>query len=409
MKNKKLIAAFLSVSMLLALGGCNKSEVKETDAEEEEETTEQVTEETETTEISKETEKTEETEDTEPEESTEGTYYGNYAGDESEFSKIYTELRNYATELNESNGGLLYGFGSNTVSETTYDLIWEYVLLTYDGNQLTAYHDIDGKIEPVELQEYGYLAGEWEPKKFLFEYEDFMEYPFLDDFSNFVDEYFHSEVDPRNIDAVLDDGGYGGWLRGFSGDMKYAYCQFGPESTIDKSMEECLNLKEGDKVKVDGEEFEVSAVEFQEEEGVFLSGCYVISLGEIDYGGYFVGISVDDNGNAENMSIFDCFGNPTYSYHRLSKVPIAEDAEINVSVYLNGGYADESTITGSELHDYLSDWIDVCPTLTKFEDGGVKINGSTEIGYGINEDHMVDSVRIENGEIVHMTFMIWNW
>lgn len=415
MKNKKLIAAFLSVSMLMALGGCDKSESKKTDDTEESETTEttaedtEPTETTETEESSEETGETEKTEDTEePEESTKGTYYGNYAGDESKFSDTYDDLRYFATKLNESNGDLLYGFGRNDTSEDYYDPVWEYVLLVYDGNEVLAYHDTDGNIEQVEQIFYGYAQEEWKPEEFLFEYEDFMEYPFLDDFPGFIDVYVNEIVDPKTIDDVLPDGGYGGQVRGFSADMKYMYCQIGPEKTINKTKEECLDLKVGDKVKLDGEEMEVTSIEFREDEESGWANCYIITLGVIDEGGYFVAVHVDENGAADDMSIFSAFGNPTFSYYKLCKVPIAEDAEIYFKVYLNGQYKEDTTIKGSELSDYLNKWIDVCPSLTRYENGGVKVNGSSEIGYGII-DGMSDPARIENGELVYFNLMIWDW
>lgn len=418
MKNKKLIAAFLSLSMLLALGGCGESESKKPDDTEESETTETTTEDTEATETtetkesSKETEKTEKTEEPEdteePEESTKGTYYSGYAGDESEFSKIYTEFREYATTLNESNGDLLYGFGNNSASDNIYDMKWEYVLLVYDGNEVMAFRDNDGKVEQVEQEYYGYSEEEWEPEKFLFEYEDFMKFPFLDNFPDMVDPYNNEILDPKTMEDVLPDGGYGGWINGFSADMTYLYCQIGPERTLNKTMDECLNLKEGDKVKLDGEEMEVTFAEFREDDGSSWEGCYYIILGEIDYGGYFVMVQVDENGNAKDMSIFDSFANPTYSYHKLSKVPIAEDAEIHFLVYNGGEYKEDTTFKGSELSDHLSKWIDVCPSLTRFEDGGIKVNGYTQIGYDIT-DGMTDPVLIENGEIVCLKFMIWDW
>ncbi len=416
MKNKKLIAAFLSVSMLVALGGCSKSESKKPDETEESETTETTAEETETTETektkesSKETEKTEEPEDAEePEESTKDTYYGGYVGKESEFSKIYTEFRDFATKLNESNADLLYGFGSNSASDNMYDMQWEYVLLVYDGNEVMAYHDIDGNIEQVEQEYYGYSEEEWKPEDFLFEYEDFMEYPFLDDFPDFVDGYTNEKVDPKTIDDVLPDGGYGGHVKGFSADMKYIYAQIGPERTINKTMEECINLKVGDKVKLDGEEMEVTNVENRGEDDSAWFDGYVVTLGEIDYGGYFIFINVDENGDPTEMSIFDAFGNPTFSYYKLCKVPIAEDAEIKFEVYMNGEYKEDKTIKGSELPDDLSKWADICPSLTSFDDGGLKVNGYTQIGYDITEDGMSDPARIENGELVYFHLMIWDW
>jgi len=397
MKNKKLIATFLCISMLMALGGCDKSEAKKTEEAEESKTSETAPVETETKETPKETEKTEEPEDTEEPEGS-----GNETGNDNDLSMIYSDFREFATALNDINGDLLYGFGKN--SADLYDMQWEYVLLVYSDNEVLAYRDNNGIVESVEQDYFGYNEEEWAPETFLFEYEDFMQFPFLEDFPNLADG--EKMVDPKTIDAILPDGGYGGQLLGFSSDMKYFYGLIGPERTIDKTMEECIDLKAGDKVKLDGSEMEVASVEYSEDDNSQWKG-YVITLGEIDYGGFLVFIGVDDNGDPNGMLILDSFANPTFSYYKLCKVPIAEDAEISVEVNIDGEYKDITTVKGSELSDYMSKWIDGCPALTKFEDGGVKVNGYTMVGFGIQDGWTGDPARIENGELVYFDLMLW--
>ena len=405
MKIKKLTAAILCLFVLSLFCGCDKSETKETKDTTEDTTTEEIIESTEETEITESSSDTEIPEETEEYKYIKAPFYDNYVGDESKFSDIYSEFREYATALHEEDDSLLFGYGHNTAGE----LMWENVLLTYDGTTVRAYRDNDGKVEEVEQEYYGYDVENWKPEKFLMPYDVFMDFPSLDNFAFFDDEVM-TTMDANTIFDPLEDGEYGGWYYAFSSDMKYIYCSVGIATKIDKTPEECLNLKVGDKVKLDGETIEVTAV-MDDTEEMFSAGKFTAILGDIDAGGYFIVVHTDDTGAADKVAILGCFADPSYSMMTLKKVPIADDADIKVSVYLDPysaeGESSIETIKGSELKEYVSDWLERSSEAVVYEDGGIGINGSKILGFGFTEEGMPDPVIIKDGEIVYMALSIY--
>ena len=358
MKFRKLTAAVLCLFILSLFCGCDKSNATETKDTTEDTTTEEVVTTTTETEITESSSDTEIPEETEENEYIKEPFYNNYAGDESEFSEIYSEFREYATALHEEDDSLLFGYGYNTAGE----IIWENVLLTYDGTTVRAYRDNDGKVEEVEQEYYGYNEDEWKPETFLMPYDVFMDFPCLDSFPEFNDGGMNPSrtMDANTIFDPLEDGEYGGWYYAFSSDMKYIYCSVGIATTINKTPEECLNLKEGDEVKIGDETLEVTSV-YDGSEDIFSQGNFTAVLGNSDEGGYFVVVHTDDTGAAEKAAVFSCFGNPSYSTMNLKKVPIADDAQLKISVYLDpyslGGESSIETIKGSELKEYVSDFL----------------------------------------------------
>ncbi|MBO7452816.1 MAG: hypothetical protein J6U54_20995 [Clostridiales bacterium] len=408
MKFRKLTAAVLCLFILSLFCGCDKSNATETKDTTEDTTTEEVVTTTTETEITESSSDTEIPEETEENEYIKEPFYNNYAGDESEFSEIYSEFREYATALHEEDDSLLFGYGYNTAGE----IIWENVLLTYDGTTVRAYRDNDGKVEEVEQEYYGYNEDEWKPETFLMPYDVFMDFPCLDSFPEFNDGGMNPSrtMDANTIFDPLEDGEYGGWYYAFSSDMKYIYCSVGIATTINKTPEECLNLKEGDEVKIGDETLEVTSV-YDGSEDIFSQGNFTAVLGNIDEGGYFVVVHTDDTGAAEKAAVFSCFGNPSYSTMNLKKVPIADDAQLKISVYLDpyslGGESSIETIKGSELKEYVSDWLERSSGAVVYEDGGIGINGSATLGFGVDEDGMPESVVIKDGEIVYMALSIY--
>ena len=405
MKKLRMIASVVCLAMLVSFAGCNKTEGEKTDKTEAS-TAVSVTEKTEEAEESEkmEPDKTEPTGDvpepTSAETSGKPDYFTNYAGDESRFSELYDEFRSFATALNSENPDNLYGIVQNSVGG---DMNWEYAFLVYDGTNVKAYHEEGEDLAETELSFYGYGDEGMKPESFLLPYDKFMEIPFLVDFS-FLSEYGGSLKD-TDMDVILPDGGYCGNVFGFSSDMKYLYSRFGQVLKPDLTPEECLNLKVGDKVKLNGEEYEVTRAEIQEDYKPF-PGNYVLDLGDTDNGGYFLAVKLDDNGQAECYSVYTCFGYTAYDMGKLARIEIADDADIELYVF--NGYTDfeQIHIKGSELKEKCDFWLTVSPDAVVYENGGIGLNSAFYMGMNVDESGQALPVQIKDGKIVYMNFAI---
>ena len=388
MKSRKIAAAVVIGSVMVsALCGCNKEIVTEPTETESEVTTTGETTETSETEVTAETSATTETSETDEETEASETSEETFAETFGEFSSLYTVYRDYATDLhNASDADLRFGYGRNALTGNN----WEYVLFVYDpADGLHALHEADGEMEETEQSYWGYDTENWEPQTFLMSYDHFIDFPCIEDF-DFMEGY-----DSDSYLSPVEDGEYCGQLYAFSGDLQYAYCSLGRAFTVDLTPEQALGLNEGDTVRVEGASYEVTSV-FDEEQGVIR-----YALGDIDAGGYFLHVSVNDEGVAESCSVFDCFGNPAYAPGRLVKMPVAGDCEITADLHRSTS-SETVQITGEEFAEYMPQWDARSGSIDHYEDGGYGL--WSYLGLNIGENGMPEYVTVSDGQITALRF-----
>ena len=418
MKHKKIFTSIVAMTIILiTLCGCIKAEKnRETEAEQ---ATTVGSSDMKETDFSDETESSEtsEMESSENTESSEETSetLGDYEETETEkerkdhLNDLYAQYREYATSIQENSDGkeLLYGY--------SYDRnIDDYVLLVYDLEKgLTTYYDNEGEIVETcyEMSEYDYHYGD-EAYKYLLGYSDFMDIPFLNDFPD-------TEGNFSNYGEAIEDGYYGGCVYGFSKNSEAMYCSIGPVTKLDLTVDECMELKKGDKVLIYGEEEEVKFTKYLEEDIFkFIKGDYLIYFvkhavyRDFDYG-YAIAVHMDKQGNATDYDVYDyrCADNFPY-YHTFyfeydepifTKVPIAADCEIELDICTEG-----YTYTGETIsikRKDLEEYIEKCKFVYLVDNGVAYEDDGYRFYYDLRcwgeEKEKKPPLLIENGEIVY--------
>ena len=363
MNRIKVMCLILATAMMMSVAACNRAEEsKTTTAETTETTTAETTAVTATEESVTEATVTEETI---PEEVV-------FSNDE-----IFTELRNYASTLHEDeNDTKLYGFDTYFPDGESSMVS---LLAVYDG-EIKFYQYDESGVTPC-LLDYDY--GVMNPETDLLPYDVFMELPGM------VSCYGVGNVADWN-EVSIPDGRCGGTLFGFSADGKYLYGIVGLMPTFDLSAEQCLNLKEGDKVTVDTlGECEVIYIVEQSSTAIMigLKDCdAVIEEGAEELCGFIV-VILNEDGNPIETTFQSQFGYNYYADDRYVKIPVADDLKIVD--------ADGIPYEG-DLLTFLEEQAASDSNLIKYEGSGYAYTDSY-FTWGLNSETTFNI--IENGEL----------
>ncbi len=361
-KSKRIIAfALLSSFLLTSVAGCDDKIID-------------TTLESQAGEITSETTETEETEE----------IYE--VGEGLSESELYDKYRDIAKQIYINDGkDYLYGFGKEYLNGYVCENS-EYALFIFDDNDnLIEYKYQDGKISK-------YTPSEMYDVDHLLTFDQFFHLPcLLDQYSIHADELM---IDTYN--SVLCDGKYTGTVIGLSADMDYAVALVGQVYAFTLTKNECLFLKKGDKIKVDGDLHD-----------------YVVVTDVEDYGEN-IRIEVDDycwfifdKNDTENEReyILTKFEHPYYTdSYSFVMIPISKDCKFDLYFVhgdVNGKTVifDEEGLGFEEAKDKISHNSDIVSDdgqiiIKAYENGGFEMIGS-----------IVKPIEIKDGEITYINLI----
>ena len=227
MRNNKRIFAcvLLSSFLLVTIGGCdlkNTGSASETSESEEEQETLETSDSVETV-------------------TSEEIYES--VGEVLSESDLYDKYRDIAKQIYINDGkDYLYGFGKEYLNGYVCENS-EYALFVFDENDnLMEFKYRDGNI-------IKYTPSEMYDVDHLLTFDQFYRLPcLLNQYSIHADELM---ID--TFSSVLSDGKYTGTVIGISADMDYLIALVGQVYAFTLTKNECLYLKKGDKIEVDGD------------------------------------------------------------------------------------------------------------------------------------------------------------
>ena len=236
-------------------------------------------------------------------------------------SELYDIYRDIAKQIYINDGkDYLYGFGKEYLNGYVCENS-EYALFIFDDND----NLIEYKYQDENIIKY--TPSEMYDVEHLLTYDQFLHLPCLLD-QPMIETY----------NSVIGDGKYTGTVIGFSADMDYAIALVGQIYAFTLSKDQCLLLKKGDHIEVDGDAHD-----------------YVVVTDVDDYGEE-IRIEVDDycwfmfdkdDEEYEREYVLTKFEHPYYTdSYSFVMIPISQDCEFDL--YIVHGDVDGCSLICSE-------------------------------------------------------------